>query len=395
MAKSRKAQQLLAPDIEEKLLSVFQGNASDSEKIARRVEDLSRRHGEAVYASLLFLLAHLDFTPRSARQQWERLLKHHEQMSEELDRDVDLRVALLDYFIARNRKLRHPKILELRLYKLAQKEALSDELTGLANYRHFQDSLETELKRAVRAENHLSVALFDVDDFKIYNDQNGHLAGNQVLRRIARLLAKTVRETDTVARYGGEEFALLLPDTTKQGALVMADRIRSAVERAKFPFASKQPRRKITLSGGIASYPADGKTTSEIVEKADIALYRAKSDGKNQIKVFLSETRSFARVDQELVGSFNVIPNERIDIETRNLSKSGLLFHSSTELPIGATLEMSIRVPRAKAVRLKAQVVRVERLTRRRFDIGVTIIRMPAADRKRFEAHIDELLAIG
>ncbi|MEW6776939.1 MAG: diguanylate cyclase [Bdellovibrionota bacterium] len=382
----------LDPKIEEKLVRLFRQPVIDGAKADREIERLARKHGEAIYPSLLFLLAHLEFKGRDARKQWKEIVAHHAALRREIGRPLDLRVALLDYFISQNKKLRNPKILELELYQLARREAISDELTKLYNFRHFEASLDRELKRAARYTEPLSLLLFDIDDFKFYNDKNGHLAGNQVLRRISRILTQSVRQIDIVARYGGEEFAVLLPATTKQGALLTAERIRQAIDRQAFPFGEKQPRRKVTVSGGLATYPVDAKGGRDLIERADTALYRAKSDGKNNIKAYLTETRSFARVDARMVGAFSVLPHRTIKISTRDLSKNGILFEADESVAIGSLLDMRIKLSKGAAVRLRTQVVRVERLPGKRFDIGVTIVQMSAADRKRLETHIDKLL---
>lgn len=383
----------LEPKYENRLMRLFQNPVIDGKKLAEEIDRLADKAGPALYPSLLFLLSHLEFKPATAEKHWRKVLKHHQDLSDELGRPVDLRVALLDYFVSRNRKLKNPKILELKIYRRAQQQALSDELTGLANFRHFEKALEREIKRAGRYSEPLSLLILDVDDFKHYNDRNGHLAGNQVLQQLAKILTKDVREIDLVARYGGEEFAVILPSTSKQGALLTAERIRRAIERHKFPYGRNQPRRAVTVSGGLATYPVDGKSAKELVSKADTSLYRAKSDGKNNIKVFLSETRNFTRVDSQLIGKYTVLAHKNQQISTRNLSKNGLLFGANKSIPVGSDLNMQIRIPQHGSVKLRGQVVRVERISPKRFDIGVTIVEMNQRDRKRFESHVDELIS--
>ena len=377
---------------EERLVRLFQRPVIDGKKLAAEVDRIAQKAGPAAYPSLIFLLSHLEFGADEAERHWRKILKHHAELNKELGRAIDLRVALLDYFVSRNRKLKNPKILELKIYRRAQQEALSDELTGLANFRHFEKALDRELKRANRYGEPLSLLILDVDDFKHYNDRNGHLAGNQVLQTLSKLLLKDVREIDVVARYGGEEFAVILPSTSKQGALLTSERIRRSIEKHTFLHGKHQPQGAVTVSGGLATFPVDGKTPKDLTARADTALYRAKSDGKNNVKVFLSETRTFTRVDSHLIGKFTVLAHKNQEIATRNLSKNGLLFTSNKSIPLGSELNMHIRIPRHGSVKMRAQVVRIEQVSQRRHDIGVTITQMTQSDRRKFETHVDEIM---
>jgi diguanylate cyclase (GGDEF)-like protein len=137
--------------------------------------------------------------------------------------------------------------------------------------------LGEEGQRAQRNTKPFVVLMADVDHFKQYNDEFGHPAGDEVLKKVASILKECTRTVDCVARYGGEEFAALLPETDMSGALEVAERMRSRVERAEFP------GRRITLSIGVAEFPRDGATTQKIVEVADAALYVAKREGRNQV----------------------------------------------------------------------------------------------------------------
>jgi diguanylate cyclase (GGDEF)-like protein len=154
-----------------------------------------------------------------------------------------------------------------------EKEALAvrDGLTGLANHRHFQEVLANELTRAKRGGQPLSLALLDLDHFKSLNDTFGHPKGDEVLVALARLLEQEVRSIDTVARYGGEEFVLVLVQTHLEGAREVAERIRERVAGNHFPV-----ERQVTISIGLASFPADAETKDLLIAKADRALYRAK-----------------------------------------------------------------------------------------------------------------------
>jgi diguanylate cyclase (GGDEF)-like protein len=162
--------------------------------------------------------------------------------------------------------------------------AKTDGLTGLLNHRSFQERLNLELQRCMRQEHPLSIVMIDVDHFKAYNDTHGHPAGDQVLREVSRLFKANLRELDIVARYGGEEFAVVLLDTPKGAAGLVAEKLRQAVLDTDFPQAElSQPDGRITISLGVASFPDDGLAPGELIQMADVALYEAKRRGRNRV----------------------------------------------------------------------------------------------------------------
>lgn len=153
----------------------------------------------------------------------------------------------------------------------------SDALTGLHNRRFLTQRLSEELSRAYRQKTAFTVLMADVDEFKKYNDTYGHPAGDEVLKKVAKILLSSTRAMDSTARYGGEEFAVLLNDTTGQEAFEVAERIRTRVEAQNFS------GRKVTISIGMAEYPEDGYTADAVISSADEALYEAKRGGRNRV----------------------------------------------------------------------------------------------------------------
>lgn len=163
------------------------------------------------------------------------------------------------------------------------KMAITDELTGLYNRRHFFEQAEHVLDLAVRHKRPLSLALLDVDHFKKVNDTHGHLVGDQVLRQMGALLQEMGRKSDVLARYGGEELILLMPETDRDGAMRAADKIRQAVESMEIKLDAGGTL-KITASVGVALYqPAS--TVQQFIEAADLALYQAKHSGRNRVEL--------------------------------------------------------------------------------------------------------------
>jgi diguanylate cyclase (GGDEF)-like protein len=185
--------------------------------------------------------------------------------------------------LAERDRLQHDII---EAYLQADVMAGLDHLTGLANRRTFDKELSREWRRAVREHGNLSLLMIDIDHFKRYNDHYGHIAGDECLRTIASLLAKTmVRSNDLAARYGGEEFAIILPGSNLAGALMIADRLREAIARASLRHEASN-HGYVTVSVGVATaYPTRTMEETQLVQTADTALYLAKRNGRNQVMI--------------------------------------------------------------------------------------------------------------
>jgi diguanylate cyclase (GGDEF)-like protein len=164
--------------------------------------------------------------------------------------------------------------------------AIRDGLTGLYNHRYFQENLSVEIARSKRHEHTFSLVFIDVDHFKVYNDTYGHVDGDQVLKTIGSILGEMVRNSDHAYRYGGEEFVLLLPETPKEGAAIVAEKVCQEVENYPFHGRETQPLGKLTISAGVATFPLDGETKREIIQSADAALYVAKANGRNMVHIY-------------------------------------------------------------------------------------------------------------
>jgi two-component system, cell cycle response regulator len=175
----------------------------------------------------------------------------------------------------------------LRLSESLERLAVTDDLTQVYNYRFLKSALRREIKRAGRFGQQVSIIMLDVDNLKTYNDKHGHLRGSHLLREMAGLLAGQVRSFDLVAKYGGDEFTAILPQTEREGAQVVAERMRSAIEQHAFPLVGPGV---ITVSLGIGVFPTDGDDVSSLIQAADRALYQAKRAGRNRVD--LGETRA-------------------------------------------------------------------------------------------------------
>jgi diguanylate cyclase (GGDEF)-like protein len=163
--------------------------------------------------------------------------------------------------------------------------AVTDGLTGLYNHRYLHEQLGQAVERSMRSKLPVAMLMIDVDHFKKYNDRNGHPAGDEALRTVARLIAEERRTVDVVARYGGEEFAVLLHDAGKSQAIEIAEKIRARVSDATIAGAVAQPLGKMTVSIGVAVCPDDATSAEALLEAADVALYRAKKGGRDTVVV--------------------------------------------------------------------------------------------------------------
>jgi diguanylate cyclase (GGDEF)-like protein len=169
------------------------------------------------------------------------------------------------------------------LHETVQRQAVTDELTGLYNHRRFQEAMVAESDRARRFDQPMSLVMLDIDNFKLVNDNYGHQQGDQVLREVARVLRESSREIDSPARYGGEELAVVLPQTDLEGAYQLAERVRQEVESLQVPLVDGGGGAiSVTASLGVASLPESAPEPGELIAAADGALYQAKNAGKNQ-----------------------------------------------------------------------------------------------------------------
>ena len=181
------------------------------------------------------------------------------------------------------------QVKKIQLYETVKELSIRDGLTGVFVRRHFMVRFEEELKRSLKYKLPLAVLMLDIDHFKRYNDDYGHLAGDATLKQVASLLTESLRKVDIVARYGGEEFIVVSPETRQEGALEIAERIRSNIARHAFKIYNNKTR--VTVSIGVASFLGNEAAESSfnkdlpasLIDAADQALYRAKEEGRNRV----------------------------------------------------------------------------------------------------------------
>ena len=202
----------------------------------------------------------------------------------------------IDLLLARTRTL-----LEFKAYlDVCEEAAFTDHLTGLANRRRFERQLEREVARVGRFERPFTLLMIDIDSFKNLNDNFGHDAGDDAIRRLSKVLREGTRGIDLAARIGGEEFAVLLVETSKEGGFEVAERLRAAIKSLEIPQAGH-----ITASFGVAECPSDAQTAADILKAADVALYEAKRNGRDQV-VALQSVRSNSMAAGDVQGDGNL-----------------------------------------------------------------------------------------
>jgi len=234
------------------------------------------------------LISNIEADPRFSRTNHERYYN-----ASALSVPINFRDAVLGVLNVNNKRSRQPFTLEdqrlvealaghaaVALYNARRYEDLlersqHDSLTGLANHGHFWSAVETELSRSERHRHALSLVMIDVDYFKEFNDEHGHVEGDELLMRVARAIKSRCRASDIAARYGGDEFAVVLPETPLAGAASFSRKILATLAAAGGP--------EVGLSIGVASYPADAERAADLVEAADRRLYEAKAAGRNRV----------------------------------------------------------------------------------------------------------------
>lgn len=181
------------------------------------------------------------------------------------------------------RDITEKKIAEKKLEELS----ITDPLTGLNNRRHFEKVLEERFEEATRHGSPVSLIYIDIDKFKVFNDTNGHPAGDTLLKAVAKIIKDTASRKYTIsARLGGEEFVIFLPRIDKAGAMIVAERLRSTIQNTKFEHGEKQPFGFVSISVGVAEYPSDCSTKEDLIRISDEALYFSKENGRNQVNAF-------------------------------------------------------------------------------------------------------------
>jgi len=390
-----------AETLREELLAILAEDAHNTKRLCDRLDSLAREIGVGAHAVLLMILTRKSFPDDEAQLHWNAIVERQKEMSQALSREIGVRVAALDYFVNVNRQLVQPVLIDFELLESSSQNVTLDPLTGLASEGTFRTAVSNELRRSRRYTLDAAVVLFDLDEFAVLNDRLGALVADRILREAAILLGNKVRDIDLVARCRSDELVLLLPETDRNGALLVADRCREAVEGFFANESASRPATNLTISGGVAAYPVDAHTPEQLLVCAAQALYQAKAAGKNLIELHQPERRRYLRFDLE-PGLFEVEILASGTAEPRgllNVSREGLLFASPEAIDVGERIELRLLAGDADRPVLRGSVVRLEELPESdapgsdRFDIGVVFDMQGAPSRQALLSFLERARA--
>lgn len=325
---------------------------------------------------ILHNLVQLNFTQDNACKYWDAIVKHAEKMQTSLDRKVGLATAACDYFSTILPYLNNPKLIEFARFEETLKSAHQDFLTGLLSRCAFQSSFEQELSRAKRHGHNATLIFFDLDKFKEINDEYGHLAGDDVLRQVGKVILNSKRKEDVACRYGGDEFVILLPETNKFMGLLVGKKLLNQINNITIHHEGEKI--PVTCSGGLASFPLDSRDGQELLRCADRALYQAKSRGTHELNLFSEERRIFTRIDFEQTITIRSLElgKENGDSKSKNISEGGILIACNNRYNIGTQLELQIPLEKGSTLTVTGSVVRVEQFDTNLYDIGLGFLHL-------------------
>lgn len=267
------------------LVSALAGDRQLTRSDKIRLRKLKKTRGRTFFSDLLYAITHRYFPPEVAEDLWTEVLRHKDELSTALKRNVRIAVASLDYLSNITSNMASATLVgEADIAEIVGL-SMRDGLTGLFNHTYFYQQMEMEVRRYARYGTVVSLVLIDIDDFKKANDTYGHREGDRILAAMGRTLASAARDSDICCRYGGEEFAVILPLTDAHEAGVIADRLRTDLAGC-LPGGCTV----VTVSMGVASCGKKTRTSRALVEKADAALYQAKRSGKNRVVVIAEGT---------------------------------------------------------------------------------------------------------
>lgn len=349
---------------------IFADNDAAEDSVLEAAESLYKSGEKDIYARLIHVMCHLRLPPAEAKHTWEAIIEHRNLLEEKLGRKAGFRVAMVDYFVNESHELKNPKVIEIHVYAETARQAAVDELTGVFNRRFFDAAIERELKQASRRNREFSLLIMDIDNFKRVNDTHGHTTGDAVISALGKLLKRSIRSEDTPCRIGGEEFAVILPETSPEGAMIVSEKIRT--EFAKLKIASTD----LSLSGGLATFPGDASTTAELIDRADQMLYFAKYSGKNRIICYSQNKRRHIRYPLEWELSITKTNGSPGKSTSQDVSIEGISFELDEAMQPGELMSLHLNMD-SHPMELPVQIVWVDNNSQsRKFRAGARFIRL-------------------
>jgi diguanylate cyclase (GGDEF)-like protein len=339
----------------------------------KRLKDLAEIHGDSIFPAIFNTLTTLDLPRVTAREFWFKVLDHRKYLRQKLDREIDLLTTISDFLHTCTDYLQYSRLVDSGTFERVLSGTTHDNLTGLFNRPYFDDTYEQQVSLAKRYNTDLSILFLDIDDFKDVNDSMGHITGDNALVQVAHIIQTEKRESDIAARYGGEEFVLLMPHTPNINAFILAERIRKVIEKTEIHF--QDHTFKLTISGGLASYPLNSIDPKDLLFMADSALYLAKGAGKNTISQFKKDQRRYLRVKLQLpilVKELGFKEERVYSCTIKDIGMGGILFENEQPLPLGTMLQISLLIDDDAPLLLIGKVVRIEALVQENYEIGIS-----------------------
>jgi diguanylate cyclase (GGDEF)-like protein len=346
-----------------KLMSLLSDDHPEPGRWIGRLKSLSNLENTPVFANAVRFLFHLNVDDAEAALLLDRVLGHRSTLIRDLGRDPGLRVAAMDYLYNVERRYENPRIVEMEEFEQTERSARTDALTGLANRRVFNETLDAEIRRSRRYRWPVTILMLDLDHFKDINDSYGHMLGDLVLERVGGILRHAVREADVPCRFGGEELAIVLPETSREGGYAVAERIRRRVEQAFQGRPIDGSDISMTVSAGLATFPEDGLHADELLARADEALYGAKHAGRNRVCVHYREKRAALRFPVKSGTAVRIVGVDAGAALAVNLSRTGMLLDARPGLSVADRVVLRFERRLGSAIDeefgLSGQVVRV------------------------------------
>ncbi|MBM9589878.1 diguanylate cyclase [Leptospira sp. 201903075] len=365
--------------IEDTIMAILEEDPCSEETLVQKIKDghIHTLDDSQIYSALLKVLTSLDVPENESESIWQNIIDNKNKLTHCMGREVGIRIATLDYFTNINKKIKNPKIIEMRLFADTEKLILVDELTRLYNRRHFETALNREFKQSTRYNQNLSLLIIDIDDFKKINDTYGHTTGDEILTKVAKQITSCLRTEDTACRIGGEEFAVIFPQTNEEQALIASEKLLEACRTIQLSGKS------VTLSGGIVSYPEKVKTCGDMYDLADRALYTAKYSGKNQVVAYSNEKRSSLRFDANLELLF-ILPDKTLKTISKNISVTGIAFDTDDDITLNESFDVKLRESDShNEINAKIKVIRKEEVGIQKYHMGAEFLELSPEDQTK------------
>jgi diguanylate cyclase (GGDEF)-like protein len=306
------------------------------------IENLSQTYGNDVFQKMLNTLLENPFSPREAKAHWITAIQNFTQDCAR----INWRAIMFDHLLTQTDLLKNPRIVDANILQQLQINAVTDGLTNLYNQSHFKTRLAEIIKEHEKhPDTTFSLIIFDLDHFKQFNDRSGHLRGDHALAKVGKLICALLPENGLAARYGGEEFAVILPEADLPKGIAFAETIRSTVEQTAFDGEDRLDLGNLTISGGVACYPAAGKSTVAMIAHADSKLYDAKVT-RNSISPRLGESRGLTRHNfRSIVEIMNEKTGKFQNSLSADNSYTGILLKTPSAAPVGSNLNLRFPYP--------------------------------------------------